>query len=79
MQALEIFICNHACGIHDTHTYILGLCDNRNSHVTIMLLDIMIITIVDPLLYVCMKFIKALLNAPIVFFIICYPLFPVLS
>ena len=57
----------------------VGLCDNRNSHITIMLLDIMIITIVDPLLYVSMKFTKTLLNTPIIFFIICYPLFPELS
>ena len=28
--------------------FCLGLCDNRNSHITIMLLDITIITIVDP-------------------------------
>ena len=61
------------------NNYILGLCDNRNFHITIMLLDITIITIVDPLLYVCMKFTKTLLNTPIIFFIICYPLFPVLS
>ena len=48
----------------------LGLCNNRNSHITIILLDITIITIVDPLLYVCMKFTKTLLNVPVVFFII---------
>ena len=46
---------------------------------TPLLLDITIITIVDPLLYVCMKFTKTLLNAPSAFFIVCYPLFPVLS
>ena len=34
--------------LDNIYIYILGLCDNRNSHITIMLLDVTIITIVDP-------------------------------